>query len=325
MCVFRPRLRKPRFTRSPTDRIRLTGRDIRILDLADRYRVARSSHLAPLVGGSHQHFIRRVGKLFHAGYLQRPKWQLLLDGQRNAPMAFAITATGHHALRNNGLPTFATPPRFRTAGVALSLSHSLGVSEIVASFERCAALEGLRFFSHHEWPRIPSRDFSPRRHHLRWRIKLVLDGETAQCGLMPDAGFSLQSPDGPESFFLLEADRGTMPVCRRDPIQSSFRKKVLAYKSTRQMGILWKRYQIPGFRVLVVAGTERRLRSIISSVSSCFRRGESSMFLFATSSELLASPNPFEHPWITCSGKKSALIQPKMIETTSTRNQSICG
>lgn len=299
------RLRKPRFIRFPTGSIRLTGRDIRILDLADRYRVARSSHLAPLIGGSHQHFIRRVGKLFHAGYLLRPKSQLLLDGQRNAPMAFAITAIGQHALRNCGLPTFATPPRLRSAGVALSLSHSLGISEIVSSFERRAALEGLRFLPHHEWSGILSRDSSPRRRSLHWRIRFVFDGESAQYGLMPDAGFSLQSDAGSESFFLLESDRGTMPVCRRDPIQSSFRKKVLAYKATRQMGILWKRYQIPGFRVLVVADSAKRLASIRRATAACFQRVDTTMFLFSTASEVAVDPFG---SWISCAGRKVSLI-----------------
>ncbi|SKA85726.1 Replication-relaxation [Prosthecobacter debontii] len=300
-----PRLRKPRFTRSPSDTIRLTGRDIHILDLADRYRVVRSSHLAPLIGGSHQHFIRRVGKLFHAGYLLRPKSQLLLDGQRNAPMAFAITSTGQNALRDNGLPTFATPPRFRSAGVALSLSHSLRVSEIVSSFERCAALEGLRFLPHHEWSGILSRDFSPRRRHLRWRIRFVLDGESAQYGLMPDAGFSIQLPGGLESFFLLEADRGTMPISRRDPNLSSFRKKVIAYKATRQIGVLWRRYQIPGFRVLVVADSAKRLASIRRATAACFQRGDTTMFLFSTATEVAADPFG---TWISCAGRKVPLL-----------------
>lgn len=308
--MFRPRLRKPRFTRSPTDKIRLTGRDIRILDLADRYRVARSSHLAPLIRGSRQHFIRRVGKLFHSGYLLRPKSQLLLDGQRNAPLVFSITATGQHALRDRGIPTFATPPRFRSAGVALSLSHSLSVSETVSSFERCAALEGLRFLSHHEWAGFLSRDLPGRRRHLRWRIKFVLDGESAQYGLMPDAGFSLQSPDGPESFFLLESDRGTMPVSRRDPYQSSFRKKVFAYKATRQIGVLWRRYQIPGFRVLVVTDSAKRLASIRRATAACFQRGDTTMFLFSTATEVAADPFG---SWTSCAGRKVPLLPGKPV------------
>lgn len=122
---------------------------------------------------------------------------------------------------------------------------------------------------------------------------------------MPDAGFSLQSPGGPESFFLLESDRGTMPVSRRDPNQSSFRKKVFAYKATRQIGVLWRRYQIPGFRVLVVADSSKRLASIRRATAACFQRGDTTMFLFATATAVAADPFG---SWTSCAGRKVPLL-----------------
>jgi hypothetical protein len=220
-------------------------------------------------------------------------------------MAFAVTAAGQRALRDRGIHTFAAPPRFRSAGVALVLSHSLSVSETIASFERRAPLEGFRFAPHHEWAGIFSGELSARRRPLRWRIRFVLDSQSAQHGLMPDAGFSLQPPEGPASFFLLEADRGTMPVCRRDPNQSSFRKKVFAYKATRQIGTLWKRHQIPGFRVLVVADSAKRLAAIRRTTAACFQRGDTTMFLFATASEVVADPFG---TWISCTGRRVPLL-----------------
>lgn len=69
-------------------------------------------------------------------------------------------------------------------------------------------------------------------------------------------------------------------------------------------------FQVPSFRVLIVAESRHRLASLQQATVSCFKHGESGMFLFAVASEFLAQPDPFDHEWETCSGKRSGSFQP---------------
>jgi hypothetical protein len=52
-------------------------------------------------------------------------------------------------------------------------------------------------------------------------------------GIEPDSAFSLGFPAaGRRAYFLVEIDRGTMPVERSDITQSSMLRKFLAYGAT---------------------------------------------------------------------------------------------
>lgn len=99
-----------------------------------------------------------------------------------------------------------------------------------------------------------------------------------------------------------------MPVLRSDPAQTCFVRKVDAYKETRRSGVLWKRHEIPGFRVLVVVEGRKRLKSLQDATAAKFLRGESSMFLFARLKDVIEAENPLGPIWETCSGKKVPLF-----------------
>lgn len=69
--------RLPRF--HPTfDKIRLelTERDREMLRLVQRHRFLRPSHLVAMLNGSRQTLLRRLQRLYHSGYLDRPRAQL---------------------------------------------------------------------------------------------------------------------------------------------------------------------------------------------------------------------------------------------------------
>ncbi len=295
-----PGLRKPRFNRSADyPPLTITGRDIDILSLAERHRLIRSDHVRKVVGGSGQHLTRRLGRLYHAGLLERPKAQLMIQHRTNTHMACCIASMGQAALRDRGHPTFASPPRIRGATAALAMSHTLRVIDVMVALERSASAEGLALLPHHDWP-VETGD-SMRLSLLRWSVKLNFDGRRIRTAVMPDAAFALER-NGSRSYFFVEVDRGTMPASRSKSEQSSFRKKVLAYKAARDAGILCKRYEIPGFRVLVVAESERRLRSLRSAAASCFQRGESTLFCFAVTEQLLQADGMLDCIWVTCAG-----------------------
>jgi len=291
-----PRLRKPRFARSTAfPPLALTERDVRILHFVERLRFVRSDHIWTLIGGSHQHLTRRLGRLYHAGLLERPRAQLLIQDRPNAHLAYCVTAAGQSLLRERGLPTFALPPRARGETMALSLSHSLRVTDVMLALERSAAASPTTFLHRDQW-RTSSED-NARLSQMRWSVGMNYDGKRARCAVVPDGAFVLVH-GGKLSYFFVEVDRGTMPVSRGSPEQTSFRRKVLAYKATRATGVLWKRHEIPSFRVLVLAESQRRLTALRSAAASCFQRGDSTMLCFAVTEQVLG-----EHDeWLTCGG-----------------------
>ena len=99
-----------------------------------------------------------------------------------------------------------------------------------------------------------------------------------------------------------------MPVSRRKLFQSSFQRKIMAYQETRRQGVLWKQFQVPAFRVLVVAESRRRLAALQQATSASFKRGESTMFLFAVAAELLDQADALRHVWETCAGTQVRLL-----------------
>ena len=310
-----PRQRKPRFRReSPQTTVQLTDRDFRILDLVSRHRFLRSDHLTKLVTGSPQHVVRRLGRLYHAGLLERPRHQLHLP-DRHGPIIYCLTERGRKELESRGFAVFPSAPRLRSAGSAFLLGHDLRVSDVLVAIQANAAKNSPRLRLHHEWAGLEPDEPKEKLHPLQWRVRLDQSSDRRPLHVIPDAAFSLESSETDAAFFLLEVDRGTMPVTRSNISQTSFIRKVQAYRETRQAGILWKRWEIPGFRVLVVAETRKRMESLQRATAKCFRYGRSTMFLFAVAEDLLQATNPCDGPWQTCSGDPAILIAQQPTES----------
>src|SRR5713226_3536516 len=75
-AIERP-TRRPRFRRaSEPPAFRLTDDDVEIVRQLARFRFLRSTHIAALVGRSLDRTNDRLNRLFHSGYLDRPRAQL---------------------------------------------------------------------------------------------------------------------------------------------------------------------------------------------------------------------------------------------------------
>jgi Replication-relaxation len=76
---------------------------VQIVRLLARYRFLRSNQIAALVGRSLDRTNDRLLRLFHAGYVDRPRAQLdhyLASG--SAPMAYALADLGAQLLKERG-------------------------------------------------------------------------------------------------------------------------------------------------------------------------------------------------------------------------------
>ena len=92
--------RLPRFRRaSEPPAFRLTDDDVLIVRQIARYRFLRSTHIAALIGRSLDRTNDRLAKLFHAGYLDRPRAQLdYYPTAGSAPIAYALADRGARLL-----------------------------------------------------------------------------------------------------------------------------------------------------------------------------------------------------------------------------------
>jgi hypothetical protein len=267
----------------------------------------QSHHLLRLFPGSRQHLVRRLGRLFHAGLLARPRAQLWIRDKIAPSLACCLTLQGRNLLRERSSLPVPSVPRLRATGAALSLAHSLRLTDVLVALEAAAAQRDMTLQWPSVWPYMVVKE-NRCAHRLQWSVTLRRDQSTLRTLLIPDGAFALQAVGGEARYFVLEVDRGTMPVSRRKLFQSSFRRKIMAYQETRRQGVLWKEFQVPAFRVLVVAESRRRLAALQQATSDSFKRGESTMFLFAVAAELLAQADAFSHVWETCAGTPVRLL-----------------
>ena len=229
-------IRLPRFKRVPEIApIQLTHRDRDIIRRVHRHRFLRSSHIVQLTGGSAQQILRRLQRLYHHGYLDRPRSQI--DYFHRGGSHQTVYGVGNKAgalLRDeaDGDPSkFAWSLRNREVG-RLFLEHTFLISDVMVSLEIACRRSGrVRLLAGDDLP-LPE---SARRlsEPLQWNVKL--NGQI-RLGLIPDRVFALEFLDQPaarsRAFYFLEADRGTMPITRRSLKQTSFHRKLVAYEAT---------------------------------------------------------------------------------------------
>lgn len=287
--------RLPRFRRAAVlSHCVLTPRDLDTLSRVVSYRLATSEHLQALDRGSGQGLLRRLQKLFHAGYLDRllPRH---VDGGGSAPMVYAITNRGIRALQKHGRLESASRTDWNAKNHSLhdlSIRHTLLVSQVRAVVElACGARPGLRL---HFWK---------EGRELIDRVDVALPEGYAAVPVAPDAFFALEDAKGRMNFFL-EADRGTMTVTR-------FVRKLQAYAACFRDGRHKDKFGIRFFRVLTVTTTPARTSNLVSAAIAEGLAGLDRMFLFSSESQLsLDNPESvLSGIWTTLARQCAALVE----------------
>src|SRR5437762_14051768 len=103
--------RRPRFRRAvEPPPFRLTDDDVQIVRVVARHRLIRSTHIAELVGRSLDRTNDRLMRLFHAGYLDRPRAQLdRFPSSGSAHYIYALADRGARLLREEDGVEFRNP------------------------------------------------------------------------------------------------------------------------------------------------------------------------------------------------------------------------
>ena len=305
--------RCPRFNRVEIQpAFQITERDVAIVREVARHRFLRSTHISQLLDAPHKKILERLTPLYHTGYLDRPRAQLEYHvcGGGSAPLVYALGNRGAellfardgydkadidwaHKNRKTGREFILHTPAIADVSVALSIACR-GNGAIV--LQRADQL----------LQSAPPETRSALR-PWAWRVQVQHNGCTAEVGVLPDYVFALKLPDGRRRAFVVECDRGTMPVARTTLNQTSMLRKFLAYEGTRQQALHTRRYGWKAFRTLIVTPKPERATNMRALVERTSALKGSTLFLFADHASLTPA-TILGNAWIDSAGKFHSLI-----------------
>ncbi|WP_249166202.1 replication-relaxation family protein [Bradyrhizobium liaoningense] len=272
----------------------------------------RSSHIAALVGRSLDRTNDRLCRLYHAGFVDRPRAQLdYYPTSGSAPMVYALGDLGAQLLSDGGAE-FANcewSRKNREAGRPF-IEHQLEIVEFHIALERSTRGRSDVRLIHPEEIVASSPEHTRKKRNPFARRATISQGQRAHdLAVAPDLVFGLMFPDGSRRCFMVEIDRGTMPIMRADLAQTSFVRKMQAYLAAHATKQHEAQFGWKTFRVLTVTTDRNRTQSIREAlrelnVPHIFGP---SLFLFAVRDELRAS-DPIEYAWEDGAGRQTKLI-----------------
>jgi len=133
-----------------------------------------------------------------------------------------------------------------------------------------------------------------------YRLNVPVTHQSARIdiGIEPNYAFALYLPKVKRrAFFLVEIDRSTMPVARRDLRQSSILRKLLAYQAMWKSKRHSQHFGWRNFRVLFVTTNPERVENMISCANDHALTKGSALFLFVDK-EALYEGDELSHNWI---------------------------
>ena len=306
--------RRPRFRRaSEPPAFRLTDDDVHIVRQLARHRFLKSTHIAALVGRSLDRTNDRLLRLFHAGYIDRPRAQLdYYPTAGSSPIAYALADRGARLLIQRDGIEFANVEwsrKNRKAGRPF-IEHQLEIVDFSVALQLATgARRDVQFIHPNDIIAAFPEQTRAARNPLSLRVKLSHQGVVHEIGLVPDLVFGLQFADGSRHSFMVEIDRGTMPIARSDFLQTSFERKMRAYLTAHAGKQHEKHFGWKTFRVLTVTTDQHRMQSMMEALRK-LRVPHSlgaPLFFFTTRDELRAA-DPLTHEWRDGNGRAVRLI-----------------
>ncbi len=301
-------LRTRRFERSHKPRpIQITQRDIALLSHVSAHRFISSEQLAALDGGSEQNVRRCLKALFEHGYLDRPKAQLStlpITGAR--PFVYGLTRKGARLLRDHGIEANISADwseNNKRAG-NIFIDHTVAIADFLTLMQKSVnGRTDVRFIDKSEIlsgaPELTQRAREP----MRWVTKAKMDNELTELSVIPDAMFGLEFDDGTAAYFLVEIDRGTMPVVRsRGGLsRTNYQRKMLAYYEGWKQGRHVRQFGLKQLRILTVTTSPQRVVNMVQALKEITDGNGSNLFLFIDRDTL--STGCLDAAWISGRGE----------------------
>src|ERR1051325_2630882 len=202
------RLRRFRRAAAPPP-FRLTDDDIEIVRVVARHRLIRSTHVAALVGRSLDRTNDRLLRLFHAGYVDRPRAQLdYYPTFGSAPMIYALADRGVRLLRDCDGVKFHNAEwsrKNREAGRPF-IEHQIAIVEFQVAL-RCAVDERNDLHLIDANAMLAGLRNPDRRRPVSLPAKVSHRGAKHEFSVIPDLVFGLRPAKGGLRNYAVEIDR----------------------------------------------------------------------------------------------------------------------
>jgi len=302
--------RKRRFVREEPEPFQLTNRDIALIRHVAGHRFVRSTHLSALCEAPHNKVCRRLAHLFHAGYLDRPRVQFeaYRDGGGSEAMVYALGNRGAKLLTEHGIDAGVDWKRKNDIAGRHFIQHTLAISDVRVALEQAIRQRpGFELLSDEFLlQRAPEET---RRRERPWMLRPRVHYRDTVHNLSVEADhvFAIGYPDRHFRAFLVECDRGTMPVDRASLAQTSLKRKFLAYSAARRALLHERQFGWKAFRVLIVTTNVQRVATILDTIGKCVPEHERALFLIGDRVSL-AGADILSHAWRDGYGRTLALI-----------------
>jgi len=306
--------RRPRFRRAAdAPPFCLTDDDVEIIRQLARHRFLRSTHIAALVGRSLDRTNDRLLRLFHAGYIDRPRAQLDYYWKSgSAPLIYALADRGARLLVERDGALFANlewSRKNREAGRPF-IEHQIEIADFQVALLHAVRERGDIQLLHASslLAAAPAATGAARNPFLL-RAKLAHQGWTREIGVVPDLIFGLKFADGSRRCFMVEIDRGTMPISRVDINQTSFERKMRVYLAAHAAGQHQRQFGWKTFRVLTITTDCHRIGAMMEAARHLRipHSPGAALFLFGTWGDLRGT-TPLAHYWQDGLGQRINLI-----------------
>lgn len=296
----------------------LTERDAAILLALHKYRFLTTDHLMLLTDTkSRWGMNKRLRLLYDHKYIDRPKAQRAIFSHADKrPTVYALGNEGASLLSarfNIGMPpkVYWTEKNRRVR--EQHIEHTLGISDFMVEIEiLCRGDESLRLIDRDEILAASPKQTQRSKYPFRWQTKISDQGQRHDIAIAPDYIFGTEFTDRPEGqkrrYYFVEIDRGTMPITRRDILQSSIMRKVLSYADTYDRKLAERHFGVPGFQVFFVTTSEKRITAMQSAIAANDRlQCPANLFLFRTK-VLPQQSLPFCDDWTNSKGKSVSVF-----------------
>ncbi len=303
--------RRKRYTRGGASlRVELTDRDIDILKYVRASRFLRSTHIIALVDGSPKKLTERLGQLFHAGLLDRPRAQIDYHADGSTPMVYALGQKGAFVLaeRFGGDDhRFDWARKNQRAGRRF-VDHTLSIADVhIALTLACRNHPAAELLSAHTLhAKLPE---ATQLKKTPWLVsaKVPIVGQMQDLGVVPDYVFGLRLHDDTRRCFVVECDRGTMPIVRKALEQTSMLRKLLTYDAAWRAKFQERAFGWKNFRVLIITSDATRAETIRRAVAS-LNSGRGSELFLITHAAHLDAVGVLTDPWRDGKGRSVSLV-----------------
>lgn len=278
----------------------LNERNLALLAYVSQHRLISSDDLAKLDGGSEQKAKRELRRLWAHGYVLRPAAQLMtvaITGPQ--PIVYGLSNKGARLLREHGhhITDIDWSENTQRAGTRF-IDHEVARARFMTGLE--VAQRGRDDVSLVRAGAVLANAPEKTRMSktpLKWTARVPESGREVPTSIIADDLFALVFNDRTAAYFLVEIDRGQMPVRRHGAsaqevvggkrrLRTYFKHKLAAYYHGWRQRRHVEQFGVDQVRVLTVTTSVQRIATMLDALREVTQGKGSDLFLFADEQSL---------------------------------------